>query len=107
MASSPRSAAGSYQEAPTLDRLVGHLVAAKRSLSSSAQVYRANEIVQEARLSVEKSAVLRAKNTFVRNGVDEQVHVLHAAGAGLERVAREAQVDFQVRVIKFVLLVFR
>jgi len=38
---------------------------------------------------------LKAKNTFVRHGVEEQVNVLHSVGTGLETVAREAQVEFQ------------
>jgi len=94
--SSPRSPAESIQEPPALDVLVEHFVAAKRSLSSTAQVYRANEIVQDARRLVEEHAVLSAKSTFVRNGLNEQLHVLHTIGAGVDSVSREAQVDFQV-----------
>jgi len=85
----------SIHEPATLDRLVVYFVAAKRSLSSTSQVSRADEIVRGARRLIEEHAVLKAKNTFVRTGVDEQVNVLHSVGTGLETVGREAQVEFQ------------
>lgn len=85
----------SIHEPASLDTLVAYFVAAKRSLSSTKQVWRADEIVRQARRLVEEHAVLKAKNTFVRTGVDEQVNVLHSVGTGLETVGREAQVDFQ------------
>jgi len=97
-ASASPSPTASIHEPPTLDRLVVYFVAAKRSLSSTSQVWRANKIVQEARRLVEEHAVLKAKNTFVRHGVEEQVNVLHSVGTGLETVAREAQVEFQAVV---------
>lgn len=94
--SSPQqSPAASTHEAP-LEQLVEHFVAAKRSLSSTALVYRANEIVQDARGHIEECAILRAKNTFLRSGVDEQVNVLNSVRSGLDSVSAEAQVDFQV-----------
>lgn len=90
------SPAGSISEAPSLERLVACFVAAKRSLSATSHVYKANEIVEDARSLVEEGGILRAKNTYVRNGVEEQFHVLQNIHGGLEAVGQEAQVDFQV-----------
>ncbi|PSK60589.1 hypothetical protein B9Z65_739 [Elsinoe australis] len=89
------SPAGSISEAPSLERLVACFVAAKRSLSATSHVYKANEIVEDARSLVEEGGILRAKNTYVRNGVEEQFHVLQNIHGGLEAVGHEAQVDFQ------------
>lgn len=86
----------SYEETPTLERLVTHFLAAKRSLSSTDQVYRANEIVNGARSHIEESAVLQAKNTFLRKGVDEEVHALHSVRDGLDTVGRTAELEFKV-----------
>lgn len=85
--------------APSLDVLVGHFVAAKKSLASTSHVYRANEIVEDARALIEEAAVLKSKNTYVRNGVQEQVRILRNIHGGLEAVGLEAQIDFQA-VIK-------
>ncbi|PNS13900.1 hypothetical protein CAC42_1391 [Sphaceloma murrayae] len=82
--SHPASPSGSHSEAPSLDRLVACFVAAKRSLSATSHVYRANEIVEDARSFVEESGVLRAKSIYVRNGVEEQLHVLQNIHGGLE-----------------------
>ena len=97
-----QSPSESVHSPPTLDRLITHFVAAKKSLSSTSQVYRANEIVQDARKALEEAAVLKAKNTFIRNGADEELHVLQAVGTGLDTVGREAQVDFQVSTVSLV-----
>lgn len=93
--SGPTSPAGSTHE-PTLSGLVQHFVAAKRSLSSTTHVFRANEIVHDARGFVEESAILRAKNTFIRHGVAEQVELLHSVHDSLESVGADAQLEFQV-----------
>lgn len=90
----------SYYEAPTLEHLVDHFVAAKRSLSSTTHVYRANEIVHGARGLVEQSAVLRAKNTHLRSGVAEQIHLLDSVHGGLDSVGREAEVDFKAVIAR-------
>ena len=97
--STQQSPAPSFHEAPKLDRLVEHFVSAKRSLSSTSDVYRANEIVQDARNYVEQSAILQAKNVFLRTGVSEQINVLRSVRDGLESVGQEAQVEFQVNYI--------
>ena len=55
-----------------------HFVAAKKSLDSTAHVFRANEIVTSSRTLLEEIAVLNARNSFARRGIDEQVETLHA-----------------------------
>ncbi|KAF2221704.1 autophagy-related protein 17 [Elsinoe ampelina] len=92
--SNSASPAGSLSEPPSLDRLVAYFVAAKRSLSATTHVYKANEIVEDARALVEQGGVLKAKNTYVRNGIEEQIHVLQNIHGGLESVGLEAQLDF-------------
>ncbi|KAF2154702.1 APG17-domain-containing protein [Myriangium duriaei CBS 260.36] len=97
--SHPTSRVPSPDQPPPLDLLVGYFVSAKKSLSSTSHVYRANEIVEDARALVEEGAVLKAKNAYVRNGVEEQVRILRNIHGGLEAVGLEAQIDFQA-VIK-------
>jgi autophagy-related protein 17 len=79
-----------------LERLVHHFVAAKRSLSSTASVSRAHHVVITARRLVEETAVLSAKNAFVRQGVLEEANVLVAVRDGLDSIGRETDVDFKV-----------
>ncbi|KAK8208973.1 autophagy protein 17 [Zalaria obscura] len=89
------SPSASYNGEPTLEQLVTHFVAAKRSLSATTDAYRANEIVNTARELIEETAVLQAKNTFVRHGVEEEVSVLHSIRDGLDSVGRNAEVEFK------------
>jgi autophagy-related protein 17 len=79
-----------------LERLVQHFVAAKRSLSSTASVSRARHVVTTARRLVEETAVLSAKNAFVKQGVLEEANVLVAVRDGLDSIGRETDVDFKV-----------
>ena len=78
-----------YTHPPTLERLIQHFTASKRSLTSSAYVWRANELVTNSRALVEEIAVLNARNSFTKRGVDEQVERLEnikdrIAGVGVE-----------------------
>lgn len=84
---------------PTLDDLVSYFVAAKRSLAVTSHVHLANELVEEARTLVEETAVLRAKNTHVRSGLQQQIHVLQNIYGALEVVGADVQVDFQVSLV--------
>ncbi|SMQ49337.1 unnamed protein product [Zymoseptoria tritici ST99CH_3D7] len=74
----PQSPEASYQGPPSLERLVIHFVSSKRSLTSTAHVYRANELVTTSRALIEELAVLNAKNAFARRGLEEQVDTLAA-----------------------------
>lgn len=94
---SPVSSGSSVSERePTLEELVAHFVAAKRSLSSVSHVWRANEIVTSARAALEEDAVLSAQNAFVKRAVDEQVNALEAIRHGVEQTAVEGQAEFKV-----------
>lgn len=86
----------SIHESTTLERLVSHFVAAKRSLAATAHIYRANDIVSTGRSRVEESAVLAAKNAFLRHGVGEEANALISVRNGLDSVGTDADIDFKV-----------
>ncbi|KAF2680457.1 hypothetical protein K458DRAFT_421400 [Lentithecium fluviatile CBS 122367] len=79
----------------SLEDLVNHFVASKRSLNSQTILWRANEIVNQARELLEENAILSAKNTSIRNIVDEQVDALVAVRRGIEVVEADVQVEFK------------
>ncbi|KAF1351145.1 autophagy-related protein 17 [Delphinella strobiligena] len=85
-------------ESASLERLISHFVAAKRSLSATGHVYRANEIVDTARRFVEECAVLGAKNAFLERGVNEEANALSSVRDGLDSVAKDADEDFRAKV---------
>ncbi|KAF4119357.1 autophagy-related protein 17 [Geosmithia morbida] len=74
---SPRSVS-SLEDAPSIsiDTLVNHLLAAKRSLSSMTHVLRANEIANQARTWHEEACVLSAQTTFIHYSVIDQATIL-------------------------------
>lgn len=80
----------------SLQTLVSHLLAAKRSLSSISTVWRANEIVTSARSALEESVVLSARTGFLRSGISEQVKILRRVRGGIEGVYKDGQRDFKV-----------
>jgi autophagy-related protein 17 len=59
-------------------------------------LWRANEIVNTARELLEENAVLAAKNSSIRNIVDEQVDALEAVRRGIDVVEAEVQTEFKV-----------
>ncbi|KAK0906145.1 autophagy protein 17 [Friedmanniomyces endolithicus] len=80
----PSSPEASVQQGPpSLERIVVHFVAAKRSLTSTSHLWRANELVTRSRALIEEIAVLNARNTFARHGVDDQLDILHAIRDGV------------------------
>lgn len=85
----------SYQD-PSLETLVSHLLASKRSLSSISTAWRANEIVTSARTKLEESVMLNARTEFLRSGIVAQVKVLKRVRGGVEGVYREGTRDFKV-----------
>jgi autophagy-related protein 17 len=106
---SPRSPAASVSSAgsrhsveqdrgrpQTLEDLVGHFVAAKRSLNTQTVLWRANEIVTTARELLEENAILAAKNAAIRNIVDQQVETLEAVRRGVDVVEAEVQAEYKV-----------
>ncbi|KAL9087554.1 MAG: hypothetical protein Q9159_003570 [Coniocarpon cinnabarinum] len=88
-ASLPQAPAG------TLGRLVTHVVASKRSLSSTAHVYRANEIVSSARTLLESLATNTAQTEYLRRAIENQLNLLKSIHRGLCVAADEAHKDFQ------------
>ncbi|KAL1303964.1 hypothetical protein AAFC00_000411 [Neodothiora populina] len=85
-------------ETTNLERLVAYFVAAKRSLSATAHVYRANHLVDCSRSLVEECAFLGAKNAFLERRVNEEADTLAAVRDGLDNVARDAHDEFRVKV---------
>ena len=93
--SPPASPSTSVQGPPSLDRLVGHFVAAKRSLTSTSHVWRANKVVTDSRALVEEIAVLNAKNAFARNGVEQNLEILESFREALLQVRDKAGNEFE------------
>ncbi|KAK4982068.1 Autophagy-related protein 17 [Elasticomyces elasticus] len=85
----------SMHNPPTVERLVSHFLSAKRSLSSISYVRRANDMVTNARALIEESAILQAKNVFVRRGVNQQLSVLRDVRESVDRVGEDAEVQFK------------
>lgn len=81
---------------PTANRLVNHLIAAKRSLSATSQVYRANEIIPHARTCVEEITALSAKNAFLEHGIQRHLKTAVRVRRGLEQVKENGAEDFKV-----------
>lgn len=86
----------SLHENISLETLVAHLLASKRSLSSISTVWRANEIVTSARSALEDSATLTGRTGFLRNGILEQVKTLQKVRGGIEHVYNDGQREFKV-----------
>ena len=96
--SPPASPVTSIHEPPTLGRLVVHFVSAKRSLTSTSYVWRANEIVTSSRALIEEIAVLNAKNAFARRGIDDQLETLSAIRDGVAEYGETADVEFATTI---------
>jgi autophagy-related protein 17 len=105
---SPRSPASSTSSADSrksfdqnrpqsLEDLINHFVASKRSLDTQTVLWRANDLVTTARQLLEENAVLAAKNTAIRNIVEQQVDALEAARRGIDVVEAEITVEFKVQ----------
>lgn len=73
-----------------------HFVASKRSLQTQTILWRANEIVTSARELLEENALVAAKNTSIRNIVDEQIDALEAVRRGIDVVEGDVQAEFKV-----------
>ena len=89
---SPSSDATSY----SLDVLVSHLLASKRSLACINHVYRANELAISARKSLETSSITSARTFFLRSGIDAQVKVLSQVRNNSNSVAKEGAAELTV-----------
>ncbi|MCJ1252964.1 autophagy protein 17 [Lignoscripta atroalba] len=85
----------SSSSSPSLDTLVSHLLASKRSFSSITHVYRANELVTSTRQSLQSHTITAARTAFLRNGVTSQLYILDAVRDNSESVAREGAAEFE------------
>lgn len=92
------SADSQCEKEPSLEQLVSCFVSAKRSLSSVTHVWRANEIVNNARSLLEENAVLTAKNKYIRRTVQDRVNNLRAIQYGVDQIGSDIQTEFEVIV---------
>ncbi|KAL8847749.1 MAG: hypothetical protein Q9221_007197 [Calogaya cf. arnoldii] len=79
----------------SLDTLVSHLVASKRSLSSIEHVWRANEIVTDTRLHLEASVITSARTSFLRAGITTQLHTLENVHAHSQAIEAEGAEEYE------------
>lgn len=79
---------------PTLEVLISHLLAAKRSLSSINHVWHANEIVTTARSTVLECAVLKSKTAFVQRSLKDQLKLLYDIRAEVEKTSYSGREEF-------------
>lgn len=83
-----------YRGEPSLERLVLHFVAAKKSLTATQHVYRATELATSSRALIEEIAALHAKNSYARRGVDEQLETLREIRAAVADAGEHAGDEF-------------
>lgn len=81
-------------QTPGLQDLISHFVNAKRSLTATSHVYRANELVTNSRSLIEEIAILNAKNIYVKRRVDEQVDTLSAIREALVEDGNQVSNEF-------------
>ena len=93
--SPPQSPTVSSHTLPTTERLLQYFVSAKRSLSSTNYVSRANELVNSSRNLVEEIAVLSARNSFTERAVSEQIDTLYHIRDAASNASNEAGDEFQ------------
>ncbi|KAI1812058.1 kinase activator [Poronia punctata] len=92
-------ASSAYSDSVPVERLVQHLLDAKRSLSSMRLVLRANELVHAARQAHEESVILSAQTQFLRRDIDQQMRLLLRLRKGLNRAHDEGKRKFK-QIIK-------
>lgn len=76
--------------------LVEHLIAAKRALSSTSQVHRANELISQAKANIEQIAVRTARVEFTRNAIQKQLRIASDAHKALTKVKWRVDAEFKV-----------
>ena len=85
---------------PSLERLVLHFVAAKKSLTATQHVYRATELASSSRALVEEIAALNAKTSYARRGVDEQLETLREIRGAVADSGDKAGDEFKETIAK-------
>jgi autophagy-related protein 17 len=79
----------------SVEILVEHLLAAKRSLSSINQVLRANEIATASRQLHEDAVIRAAHSDFLRRSISDQAHILLRVRRSLQRTYDYGKRDFK------------
>ncbi|KAF2274048.1 uncharacterized protein EI97DRAFT_382065 [Westerdykella ornata] len=79
----------------SLEELVEHFVAAKRSLNSQTHLWHANQLVTAARQLTEENAIVAAKTSAIRNMVDEEVDKLEAVRRGIHLLEADTQREYK------------
>ena len=99
---SPASSAGSppwsdhdASSGLSLEQLVRHFVASKRSLHTQTVLWRATDNVRTARALLEENAVLTAKNTAIRSLVQQHVDALEAVRRGIAQLESHVEAEFK------------
>jgi len=86
---------------PSLENLVAHLLAAKRSLSCVEHVYQANDIVIKTRYALEEQTRINASTIFLQNGSSAQIELLSHVLNHTQSISQEGESDFKavIRVL--------
>lgn len=92
-ADSTSTAASSH--ALSLEDLVQIFVAAKRSLASQTVLWRANQVVTEARKHLEDNAVIVARICSLQTVVEEQTERMKAVRYGIDKAEGEIQSEYK------------
>lgn len=79
----------------SVETLVEHLLAAKRSLSSMTLVLRANDLSTHARQLHEESVILGAQAAFLRRGINDQTKLLLRVRRNMIRTYDSAKREFK------------
>jgi len=79
---------------PNLETLVSYLIVAKRGLSCYHYVWRANEIVTEARTALEDSVVVSSRTTFLRRGLNSQLRLLYNIRSEVADISKRGRSEF-------------
>ena len=79
---------------PTLDTLVPHLLAARRSLSCVEHVSHANDLVTGTRQALESHTIITARILFIQNGSTAQISTLDHVRNHTTSMARKAGDEF-------------
>ncbi|KAI9890169.1 MAG: autophagy protein 17 [Vezdaea aestivalis] len=80
---------------PSSNRLITHLLAAKRSLLAINHVWKANELVTSAREALEESVVLTARTGYIYNAISQQLRLLRRVRAAIDKIGKRAQREFE------------
>ena len=83
----------SVDPSPSLDSLVGHLLAAKRALACVEHVSQANSLVTSTRAALEIHTAQNARMQFLQSGCSAQIRILHKVQSYTLDLVRESRSD--------------